>query len=307
MAAMPAHRAAVSSYSGQDSTVSSGWHDLDSLLSNSTFSSDDSAHQHSQYSSTNSSSMDPMRIAAASTAAVAGGALNGSSSSSLERVMIGPEVPQQTRRQQPQQPSMPPRTLGNFSSGLHYITAGSAGGGRPLAPAQMGRAGAAASARGGLTVAVHSPFGPAAPMHQRTAGRGHHAGRLHASGAGSRGWGAGGSSGSYIQEWPFGGRSSSGSGRLEPGGHSLDGMSHAQEPSQGKPKPNFPPAIVQATLEEGLSRLWDEEDLQAARGGCFFNVQPRTWCASTVMDPSPQDVYNFPILKRMLQVMVAGC
>jgi hypothetical protein len=55
-------------------------------------------------------------------------------------------------------------------------------------------------------------------------------------------------------------------------------------------------------LEVGLQQLWSAEELANSRGGRLYNVQQLAWHPEGNPELTPQDMYNFQKLKRMVQV-----
>jgi hypothetical protein len=52
----------------------------------------------------------------------------------------------------------------------------------------------------------------------------------------------------------------------------------------------------------GLKQLWSAEELAGSRGGGLYNVQQLAWHPEGSLEFTPQDMYNFQKLKRMVQV-----
>jgi hypothetical protein len=72
--------------------------------------------------------------------------------------------------------------------------------------------------------------------------------------------------------------------------------------STASPAPYVPGPWNEVSLEVGLKQLWSAEELASSKGGQLYNVQQLAWPPEGKLEFTPQDMYNFPKLKRMVQV-----
>ena len=72
--------------------------------------------------------------------------------------------------------------------------------------------------------------------------------------------------------------------------------------SAADPGPRFFSPWGEISLEVGLKQLWSAEELAGSRGGGLYNVQQLAWHPEGSLEFTPQDMYNFQKLKRMVQV-----
>lgn len=70
--------------------------------------------------------------------------------------------------------------------------------------------------------------------------------------------------------------------------------------------PGFSGPAAHISLDEGLKQLWTGEQLQNAKGGRLFNIEQRmAWQPVGEPDPDAQDLFDFSILKHVMQKLDA--
>ena len=311
----------VSSHSGRDSMSSVSWHGLEPLSNSNTSSPSFGAmHQHRG-----------SRLAPAASAGPHG---PGSHSNSMLCIVSAPEMPPQMLQHQQQQ------QLGQGGPGFyHAMHDGPAsfsqgqvvqGSGGPAmmnhsypAGARMGHASTGTPMNmpqrpAGGAVGGPCPRGTYTPVYDQGPGmlmqHQRQPGRISApTGSGAymqrpfRGnrpfsFGKGRQHSQVRAGTPSGPLAAAGAGRVTPISSTVSSNPANPTNQAPNPGPRFPGPWGDVSLEDGLKQLWSAEELAGARGGRLYNVQQLAWHPVGDPDPTPQDMYNFQKLKRMVQV-----